>query len=186
MFGQLQGSAAASPSGGDVKPAVADTNPADAPYPLWSATASYPLGYKVVENGYIYQAKWYNSGDDPAAQVQDSWQTPWELIGPVVPGEHSAAIPTLPAGTYPAWSVGTQYSGGDKVLYQGLPYKAKWSNQGVSPATAASDPAGSPWQALYSVPGEPSSAPTASGDAGSSSPAASPTSSPASSEPGSF
>jgi chitodextrinase len=186
VFGQLQGSAAASPSGGDVKPAVADTNPADAPYPLWSATASYPLGYKVVENGYIYQAKWYNSGDDPAAQVQDSWQTPWELIGPVVPGDHSAAIPTLPAGTYPAWSVGTQYSGGDKVLYQGLPYKAKWSNQGVSPATAASDPAGSPWQALYSVPGEPSSAPAASGNAGSSSPAASPTSSPASSEPGSF
>jgi hypothetical protein len=50
---------------GNVQPAVADTNPADAPYPLWSASASYPLGYKVVENGEIYQAKWYNSGDDP-------------------------------------------------------------------------------------------------------------------------
>ena len=38
---------------GNVQPAVADTNPADAPYPLWSAGADYPLNYKVVENGQI-------------------------------------------------------------------------------------------------------------------------------------
>ena len=180
VFGQLQGSAAASPSTGEVKPAVADTNPADAPYPLWSASASYPLGYKVVENGQIYQAKWYNSGDDPSAQVQDSWQTPWELLGPVLPGDHAPVIPTLPAGTYPAWSVGAQYQAGDHVLFQGLPYQAKWSNQGVSPAASATDPSGSPWKALYSVPGEPSG--TAAAD-GSSSPAAGPSATPASSAP---
>jgi chitinase len=160
---------------------VADTNPADAPYPLWSASASYPLGYKVVENGQIYQAKWYNSGNDPSAQVQSSWQTPWELLGPVVPGDAASAIPTLAAGTYPAWSVDTQYQAGDKVLYQGLPYQAKWINQGVSPATQSTDPSGSAWKALYSVPGEPSGAPalgTVSG--GSSSPGASASPSPAS------
>jgi len=28
-----------------------------------------------VENGEIYQSKWYNTGDDPQAQVQYSWQT---------------------------------------------------------------------------------------------------------------
>jgi chitinase len=67
---------------------VADTNSADAPYPQWSAAADYPLGYQVVENGEIYQAKWYTSGDDPAAQVQNPWQTPWELIGPVLPGDN--------------------------------------------------------------------------------------------------
>ena len=135
IFGQLQGGAAVSASAGKVQPAVANTNPADAPYPQWSATAQYPLGYKVAEDGEIYQAKWYNSGDDPAAQVQYAYQTPWELLGPVLPGEHGADIPTVPAGTYPAWSIGTQYAAGDKVLYQGLPYQAKWSNQGVSPAT---------------------------------------------------
>ena len=155
IFGKLHGSAVVSSSAGDVQPAVADTNPADAPYPQWSATASYALGYKVIENGEIYQAKWYNSGDDPSAQVQDSWQTPWELLGPVLPGDKAAAIPTLPSGTYPGWSVDTQYEAGDKVLYQGLPYQAKWSNQGVSPATEAADPAGSAWKPLFSIPGEP-------------------------------
>jgi cellulose synthase/poly-beta-1,6-N-acetylglucosamine synthase-like glycosyltransferase/chitodextrinase len=157
VFGQFQGSAY-SPGAGKIQPAVADTNPADAPYPQWSASGSYPLGYKVVENGQIYQAKWFNSGEDPAAQVQYSWQTPWELLGPVLPGDHAPQIPTLPAGTYPAWSVGTQYQAGVKVLYQGLAYQAKWVNQGVSPATESADPGGSPWKALYTIPGEPNSA----------------------------
>ena len=158
-FGQLQGSAVASPGPGSVQPAVADTNPADAPYPQWSAAADYPLGYKVVENGEIYQAKWYNSGDDPSAQVQNPWQTPWELIGPVLPGDHGPDIAKLPAGVHPAWSLNSQYQAGDKVLFQGLPYQAKWVNQGVSPATQSTDPSGSPWKALYSIPGEPTGAP---------------------------
>jgi cellulose synthase/poly-beta-1,6-N-acetylglucosamine synthase-like glycosyltransferase/chitodextrinase len=176
VFGQFQGNAVVSSSAGEVQPAVADTNPANAPYPQWSATASYPLGYKVVENGEIYQAKWYNSGDDPSAQVQDSWQTPWELLGPVLPSDHAPSIATLPAGTHPAWSVGTQYQAGDQVLYQGLPYQAKWSNQGTSPGTESSDPAGSPWEALYSIPGEPAGASAAGGS--SPSPSASPSPSP--------
>jgi cellulose synthase/poly-beta-1,6-N-acetylglucosamine synthase-like glycosyltransferase/chitodextrinase len=182
IFGALQGNATASPESGDVTPAVADTNPADAPYPLWSASADYPLGYKVVENGEIYQSKWYNTGNDPSAQVQYSWQTPWELLGPVLPGDGAKAIATLPAGTYPAWSMGTEYEAGDKILYQGLPYQAKWTNQGVSPATEATDPSGSAWKALYSVPGEPSGAPALGGvSGGSSSPSAGPSASPASS-----
>jgi chitinase len=159
IFGQLQGSAVVVPSAGKVQAAAADTNPADAPYPQWSASTNYPLGYKVVEAGEIYQAKWYNSADDPSAQVQSSWQTPWELIGPVVAGDHGPVIPKLPAGTYPAWSLGTQYQAGEKVLFGGLPYQAKWSNQGVSPATQSTDASGSPWQALYSIPGEPSGSP---------------------------
>jgi chitinase len=178
VFGHLQGNAPAFSSTGAIRPAVADTNPADAPYPQWSASASYPLGYKVVENGEIYQAKWYNSGDDPSAQVQYSWQTPWELLGPVVPGGGQAALPTLPAGTYPAWSVDTQYQAGDKVLYQGLPYAAKWSNQGVSPATQSTDSSGSAWKALYTIPGEPSGAPAVGADGGGSSAGASPSPSP--------
>ena len=159
IFGQLQGSAVTAPSAGNVQPAVANTNPADSPYPQWSASADYPLGYKVTEGGEIYQAKWYNSGDDPAAQVQDSWQTPWELIGPVLPGNHGSDIARLPAGTYPAWSLTAQYQAGQKVLFNGLPYQAKWSNQGISPATQSTDASGSPWKALYSIPGEPSGSP---------------------------
>ncbi len=178
-FGQLDGSAVVSPAGGKVQPAVADTNPADAPYPQWSAGVNYPLGYKVVENGEIYQAKWFNSGDDPAAQVQFAWQTPWELLGPVLPGSHGPDIATVPAGTYPAWSIDTRYQAGDKVLYRGRPYQAKWSNQGVSPATQSTDPSGSPWKALFGIPGEPSGAPVLGGPSTGSSPGASPSASPA-------
>src|SRR5487761_1716005 len=158
-FAALKGAAVILPSSGNVQPVAPDTNPADAPYPLWSASASYPLGYKVVENGDIYQAKWYNTGADPSAQVQFAWQTPWELLGPVVPGEHQSAQFTLPAGSYPAWSQTQAYKKGEKVLYQGLPYEAKWPNQGVSPTTEASDPSGSPWEALFTIPGEPTDAP---------------------------
>jgi chitinase len=160
IFGELHGVTSVTVSAGNVQPAVANTNPADAPYPQWSATANYPSGYKVAEDGEIYQAKWFNTGDDPRAQVQYSWQTPWELLGPVLPGDHAPVISRPPAGTYPAWSIRTRYRGGVKVLYHGLPYEAKWDNQGVSPQGAVGDPADSPWRALYRIPGEPASTAT--------------------------
>jgi chitinase len=87
VFGQLQGNAAVTSSAGDIQPAVADTNPADAPYPQWSASADYPLNYKVTENGEIYQAKWINQGVSAASQASD---TPWEPLY-TVPGEPSGA-----------------------------------------------------------------------------------------------
>jgi chitinase len=177
-FAALKGAAVILPSSGNVQPVAPDTNPADAPYPLWSATASYPLGYKVVENGEIYQAKWYNTGDDPSAQAQFAWQTPWELLGPVLPGDHRSAVSTLPPGSYPAWSQGKAYHTGDKVLYEGLPYQAKWANQGVSPATEASDPSGSAWKALYTIPSEPSGSPAIGVTASPSPSSAVPTTSP--------
>jgi chitinase len=177
-FATLKGAAVILPSSGNVQPAAPDTNPADAPYPLWSAGANYPFGYKVVENGEIYQAKWYNTGDDPSAQVQFAWQSPWVLLGPVVPGEGQSAVFTLPPGSYPAWAQGTAYHTGDKVLYAGLPYQAKWANQGVSPATEASDPSGSAWKALYTIPGEPSGSPATGVTASPSPSSAVPTTSP--------
>jgi cellulose synthase/poly-beta-1,6-N-acetylglucosamine synthase-like glycosyltransferase/chitodextrinase len=187
VFGHLHGVPSVTVSAGNVQPAVANTNPADAPYPQWSATANYPYQYKVVEDGEIYQAKWFNSGDDPQAQVQYAWQTPWELLGPVLPGDHAPVITPPSPGTYPAWSISTQYQGGDKVLYQGLPYQSKWDNQGVSPQGATTDPVDSPWKALYKVPGEPAGtsvqAPSVPASAASSSPSAASSSSPSAGSP---
>ena len=73
----------------------------------------------------------------------------------MLPGDRAPAIPTLPAGTYPAWSPGTPVLAGEKVLFEGLPYEAKWANQGVSPATEATGDRGvgveaavqDPWRA---------------------------------------
>ena len=157
IFGRLQGDASITSSAGDVQPAVANTNPADAPYPLWSAVAGYPSGYMVVEDGEIYQAKWYNTGDDPHAQVQYSWQTPWNLLGPVLPGDPAPVIVKPSAVTHQNWSISSRYRAGSEVLYEGLPYQAQWNNQGVSPLTQLTDPSASPWKALYQIPGEPPS-----------------------------
>ncbi len=152
-FGQFNGTAAA--SGSTDVPPVPDTNPAHAPYPLWSPTAPYPTGYKVVRQGSIYQAKWYNSGEDPGTQVQYSWQTPWDLLGPVLATDRAPTPIVAPGADYPGWSSSSQYLVGDRVTFQGLPYAARWTNQGASPADQANDPWGSPWQPLFSIPGEP-------------------------------
>ena len=155
-FGELAGTVPLG-AGGATTPPQPDTNPADAPFPLWSPDSAYQTGYKVVREGYIYEAKWYNAGQDPAEQVQYSWQTPWELLGPVLPGDKSPTIAPLPAGTYPGWSPTQNYTASQDVMYNGLGYRAKWANQGASPADAVNDPGGSPWSPLYSIPGEPAS-----------------------------
>lgn len=132
-----------------------DLNPADSPYPQWSGQVPYIDGYKVVRQGFIYEAKWYTQGFDPATPVQFEYQTPWAMIGPVLPGSHPRPLPTLPAGTYPEWAVNQNYPTGSKVLLNGLPYEARWDTEGASPAAEAADPADSPWTPLFTIPGEP-------------------------------
>lgn len=162
VFGHLTGAIRARISSGSnlLRPAKPDTNPADAPFPLWSPIASYVAGYKVVENGEIYEAKWYNSGQDPAARLQYTWQSPWELIGPVIPGDRAPVIHRPGPGTYPTWSTSRRYVAGGRVIYHGLPYEAKWTNQGIAPTKTAGIHPSSPWQPMFQIPGEPTSAAT--------------------------
>ena len=123
-------------------------NPATSPYQIWSPTGTYLAGEKVVWHHNVYQAKWWTQGDVPDNPVLQSWQTPWNLIGPVLPGEKPIPQPTVPKGTYPVWSGNATYQAGDRIIFQGTPYQAKWWNQGDSPAAASSDPNGSPWVPL--------------------------------------
>jgi chitinase len=134
---------------------VVTDNPATSPYPIWQPDRPYIAGYKVVREGNVYLAKWYSQGEDPAAQVQSAAQTPWQLIGPVLPGDQAPTTTTLPPGTYPAWSPTATYVAGNRVLYAGLPYLAKWYNKEASPGEEDADPAASPWQPSFTVPGEP-------------------------------
>ena len=64
---------------------------------------------------------------------------PWELIGPVLPGDRAPKLATLAPDTYPAWAPDATYMAGDTVLYNGLPYAAKWQNEG-SPVQLARRP----------------------------------------------
>jgi chitinase len=123
-------------------------DPKTSPYQIWSDTGAYLQGTKVVWHHNVYKAKWWTQGDLPDSPVLQSWQTPWELIGPVLPGEKPIPQATLPAGTYPDWSGDTTYNTGDRVLFSGVPFQAKWWNKGQSPAAATSNPTNSPWAAL--------------------------------------
>jgi len=129
-----------------VKQAADD--PATSPYPIWSTSNAYLEGTKVVWHHNVYQAKWWTEGDLPDNPVLQSWQTPWDLIGPVLAGEKPVKQATLPAGTYPVWAGTTTYNTGDRVLFNGVPYQAKWWNQASSPAAASSNPDTSPWAPL--------------------------------------
>ncbi|MBF4571167.1 glycosyl hydrolase family 18 [Herbiconiux sp. VKM Ac-1786] len=132
--------------GHEGEPAADD--PATSPYPIWSPGTVYLSGSKVVWHGTVYSAKWWTRGDRPDDPVADTADTAWTLIGPVLPGETPYTPPTLPAGAYPEWSGTSIYEEGDRVLFENIPFEAKWWTQGDSPAATERDSDGSPWVAL--------------------------------------
>lgn len=123
-------------------------DPNTSPYQIWSASGAYLQGTKVVWHHNVYQAKWWTQGDVPDSPVLQSWETPWELIGPVLPGEKPVRQATVPAGTYPEWSGETAYDTGQRVIFKEVPYQAKWWTKGNSPAAASANADSSPWAPL--------------------------------------
>ena len=131
-----------------VDPAELVDDPATSPYPIWAEDSSYLKGTKIVWHQNVYQAKWWTKGELPDNPVLNEWETPWLLIGPVLPGETPIEQPTLPAGTYPDWTGTAVFEKGSRVLFDGVPFEAKWWTQGDSPEAASSDPDSSPWVPL--------------------------------------
>lgn len=131
-----------------VDPASLTDDPATSPYQIWSDSSAYLQGTKVVWHHNVYQAKWWTRADTPDNPVLNAWQTPWLLVGPVLAGETPIPVPTLPAGTYPNWTGTEAFQKGARVLFDGVPYEAKWWTQGDSPESASSNPDGSPWVPL--------------------------------------
>ena len=76
----------------------------------------------------------------PVANAGDS---PWALVGPVLPGDTPAPLPTLPAGTYPEWEPTQAYAAGARVQVELVPYEAKWWSKGQAPGENVAG--GSPW-----------------------------------------
>lgn len=130
--------------------AAAPDDPATSPYAIWNPAQSYPAGTKIVWHHNVYQAKWYTQDVTPDAPVANASDTPWTLIGPVLPGEHPVPTPTLPAGTYPTWSATTVYVAGDRVLYHSVGFQAKWYTQGDVPGEFGTASSPSPWEQLTS------------------------------------
>ncbi len=151
IFGKVRGT----PPTFGVNAAAPTSSPAHFPFPVWQPGEAYPGGYLVVWEGEVYIAKYYTEGTAPDTPVQFAYQSPWELLGPVLSSDSAPTTTTLPVGTYPAWSAAVPYSQGARVLYHGLPFIAKFYNLGSSPGAVNIDPQYSPWQPLYSIPNEP-------------------------------
>ena len=97
----------------------------------------------------VFNARYWTTGVAPDLQVANAKDSPWTLVGPVLPGDTPAPMPTLPAGTYPQWNATRAYVTGSRVQVGLVPYEAKWWSQGQKPGMAFAG--GSPW--LLVVPG---------------------------------
>ncbi len=123
-------------------------DPKTSPYQIWRDTGIYVKGTKVVWRGNVYEAKWWTSNDLPDNPVLQSFETPWQLIGPVLPDDKPMKELVLPPDLFPSWSGRQIYEAGDTVVFEGTVFRAKWWNQGESPAAAVANPQSSPWVPL--------------------------------------
>lgn len=123
-------------------------NPETSPYEIWREGGIYVKGTKVVWRGHVYEAKWWTKNDLPDNPVLQAWETPWQLIGPVLATDKPMEQLVLPRHTFPEWSGLAIYDAGDRVVFDTVAYRAKWWNQGESPAAAVGNPESSPWVPL--------------------------------------
>jgi len=137
-------------------PSTVTDNPATSPYPIWRSAAAYPAGYKVVWQGQIYQAGWWNQGTPPGTVATDSPSGPWQPIGPVPAGSKAPNLVKLDQGSHPDWSATRVYHEGDTVTFRGYPYRALWYTQGEQPLAELPSNPSAPWEPLFKYPGEPS------------------------------
>ncbi|GHS86724.1 exported chitinase [Actinomycetota bacterium] len=118
-------------------------DPAHSPFPIWDPLGTYPAGTKIVWRQQVYQARYWTSGFAPDTPVVVETDSPWTLIGPVMPGDTPAPLPTLPEGSYPQWDPAETYVAGTRVQLGLVPYEAKWWSQGQEPGVPVAG--GSPW-----------------------------------------
>jgi chitinase len=163
IFSALRGTKTAgkeaTPAGAaaQAKPHTIVDDPKTSPYPIWRPSAAYGTGYKVVWQGQIYQAGWWNQGTAPGTAAADAPTGPWQPIGPVPAGSTAPKLVKLTSENVPAWSPTRVYNEGDRVSFEGMPYQARWYTQGEQPkAELPSDPS-APWEPLFKYPGEPNS-----------------------------
>ncbi|MET1065800.1 MAG: carbohydrate-binding protein [Arthrobacter sp.] len=127
---------------------VATDDPSTSPYPVWSENIAYTSGERIVWHSNVYEAKWWTRADTPDNPVLQGAATPWRIIGPVLPGDRPTPQLTAPAGTAPQWQPATVYRKGDRVLFEGRVFEAKWWTQTDSPEAALQGSPESPWSKL--------------------------------------
>ncbi len=130
------------------QPTTVTDDPKTSPYPIWSGGQSYLANTKVVWRRNVYIAKYWTRGDTPDNPVLQPYETPWTLLGPVLPGETPVVPLKLPKGTYASWSPGKVYRRGSRTMLEGIAFEAKWWTQGDNPMSATTTSETSPWARL--------------------------------------
>lgn len=139
---------AAAPSPTTSSATAAADDPSTSPYPVWNANAAYVAADRIVWHGSVYEAKWWTRGDVPDNPVLQGGATPWKLVGPVLPGDKPSPKATVAPGTFPQWVAEKSYHQGDRIMFDGFAFEAKWWTQGDSPEAAIEGAADSPWAKL--------------------------------------
>lgn len=142
------GAASAEPTSMETLPA---DDPATSPYPIWSKLAVYVEGDRVVWHGNVYAAKWWTQEEVPDNPVAAAGVTPWQLIGPVLPGDKPVPELSIPAGTYPQWSAEKTYLQGERVMFDGRIFESKWWTRDESPLAAMQGSPSSAWKMFTNV-----------------------------------
>ncbi len=122
----------------------------------WQSNTAYWAGDEVEYSGEVYVAKWWTKGDIPNEEVENEWDTPWQLANgdesdesdvnenntsqeePVDDSDYSGEISK--------WQQDSAYWGGDEVEYDGDVYVAKWWTKGDIPNVDVENEWDTPWQ----------------------------------------
>ena len=139
----VEPSTSGTPAAATPSPTGTVDDPAHSPFPVWEPLGRYPGGTKVVWHHQVFIARYWTSGVAPDMPVANAGDSPWALVGPVLPGDTPAPLPTLPAGTYPQWEPTQAYAAGARVQVGLVPYEAKWWSKGQTPGENIAG--GSPW-----------------------------------------
>ena len=92
-------------------------------------------GSQVIYNGKVYENKWWSKGESPSGFNSNQWHVwrPVENVEPTpTPDPEPDPIPNpTPSGN--GWDSAAVYLGGNRVVYNGNTYEAKWWTQGENP-----------------------------------------------------
>lgn len=120
-------------------------DPRSSPYPIWRADRAYAQGEKVVWQRTVYEAKWWTRDFAPDTPVAHEWDTPWRVVGPVLPSDAQQAAG---AASPPRWSVDAIYLRGERVRHNGFLYEAKWRTRGDEPQVSPDNQATAAWAVI--------------------------------------
>lgn len=97
----------------------------------WSANTAYQTGMKVIRNGFIYEAKFYSSGQDPA--MEENQDRPGHVGFPWIKGSKFVKLTDEQLKQVPEFDSKAVYDKDDLVRYNNKNYKARKKLKNVEP-----------------------------------------------------